>query len=122
MKKPTKPKLKLVSSSPPTGQQPPRALGKHGTDLWRNITDEYNISDAGGIEILALICQALDRAEEMAAAIDRDGPTITIRGVLREHPLLKGELANRAFITRNLQRLGLNIETVKPIGRPPGRS
>jgi hypothetical protein len=119
-KKPLKPSLKIVTSSTPTGPQPPRKLGRHGMDLWCTVTSEYNISDAGGIEILALACQALDRAEEMAAAIDKDGTTIMMKSGLREHPLLKSELANRAFIARNLQRLGLNIETVKPIGRPPG--
>jgi hypothetical protein len=65
---------------------------------------------------------ALDRAEELAAVIDNDGPTIMIRGVLREHPLLKGELANRAFLCRCLQRLGLNFESLKGVGRPPGYS
>jgi hypothetical protein len=39
---------------------------------------------------------------------------------MREHPLLKGELANRAFVCRSLHRLGLNLEVVKPIGRPRG--
>jgi hypothetical protein len=38
----------------------------------------------------------------------------------REHPLLKQRLALRAFITRSVQRLGLNLEAVQPIGRPPG--
>ena len=40
---------------------------------------------------------------------------------MREHPLLKAELANRAFVCRWLHRLGLNLEVVKPIGRPRGR-
>jgi hypothetical protein len=31
---------------------------------------------------------------------------------------LKHELANRAFVVRTLARLGLNFETVKPVGRP----
>jgi hypothetical protein len=37
----------------------------------------------------------------------------------RDHPLLKHELAARSFVVRTLQRLGLNMEAVKPTGRPP---
>jgi len=40
----------------------------------------------------------------------------------REHPALRAELGCRAFVCRNLQRLGLNIETLKPVGRPSGFS
>jgi len=48
--------------------------------LWDAVQSEYQISDIGGTEILAQICSALDRAEEMARQIDNDGPTILIRG------------------------------------------
>jgi hypothetical protein len=116
-----KPTLKIVKSDS-TSIQPPRKLGQHGMALWSTVQNEYSITDTGGIEILAQGCAALDRAEELAAVIDNDGPTIMIRGVLREHPLLKGELANRAFLCRCLQRLGLNFESLKGVGRPPGYS
>jgi hypothetical protein len=53
-------KLKLVTGAQP-GIKPPRKLGQAGTNLWRAVTTEYGIVDAGGIEILALACQALDR-------------------------------------------------------------
>lgn len=115
-----KPTLKIVEAATTTGTPPPRKLGQHGLTLWRTIMAEYDVSDSGGVEILAQVCVALDRAEQFAAEIDRDGPTILIKGVLREHPCAKGELANRAFICRGLQRLGLNLEVLKPVGRPPG--
>jgi hypothetical protein len=83
---------------------------------------EYDINDAGGIAILGQVCAAQDRVEQLASVIAIDGCTIVVKGVLREHPALKAELAGRAFICRNLQRLGLNIETLKPIGRPAGWS
>jgi hypothetical protein len=116
MKKPT---LKLVKPSTSNVMSPPRTLGRHGFTLWRTIMSEYAITDSGGIEILAQVCVALDRAEQFADEIERDGPTILIKGVLREHPCAKGELANRAFICRGLQRLGLNVESIRPVGRPP---
>jgi len=117
-KKPAKPSLKLVSSTTPPGQQPPRKLGQHGLALWRTITSEYSITDAGGVEILMQICAATDRVEALAAQINDEGETITTKGVPRTHPLLRDEIQYRAFICRGLQRLGLNIEALKPVGRP----
>ena len=117
-KKPGKPLLKVVTLSTPTGPQPPRKLGEHGLTLWKTIMAEYGVEDSGGVEILLQVCTALDRAEAQRAIIDEDGESVTIKGVPRAHPLLREELANRAFICRGLQRLGLNIETVKPVGRP----
>ena len=80
---------------------------------------EYDISDRGGVEILVQACLSLDRAEECADQINVDGPTIMTKSGMREHPLLKNELANRAFVCRSLQRLGLNLEVVKPTSRSP---
>jgi hypothetical protein len=120
VKKSTKPSLKIVSSSPTTGQQPPRKLGQHGLNLWRTVTSEYNITDAGGIEILMQVCRATDRVEALATQIDEEGETITVKGVPKSHPLLRDEIQIRAFICRGLQKLGLNVEAIKPIGRPGG--
>src|SRR3954470_22416165 len=117
-----KPALKLVPSTPPTGHQPPRTLGEHGSNLWRSVTSEYGIEDAGGIELLVQACSALDRAEECAGHIASDGVVIRIKGGgLKEHPLLKHEIAARSFVVRTLSRLGLDVEAIKPVGRPPGR-
>jgi len=122
--------LKIVKTDVPSKKggtpsfsaQPPRQLGKQGLTFWNAVMHEYSIEDIGGVEVLAQICAALDRAEQCAEQVDRDGPTVETKSGLREHPALKGELANRAFVTRNLQRLGLNIETLKPVGRPSGWS
>jgi hypothetical protein len=100
---------------------PPRPLGKHGMALWQSVMAEYEISDSGGVEILVSACSALDRAESLSEAIERDGAIVTVSGALKDHPGLKHELANRAFVVRALQRLGLDVEPVRPIGRPGGR-
>lgn len=112
------PPLTVVGSTT-SAMAPPRKLGQHGAALWDDIQTEYAITDRGGIEILWQICTTLDRAEQLANEVTRDGPCIMVKGALREHPAIKAELAARAFITRNLQRLGLNVEAVKPVGRPP---
>jgi hypothetical protein len=114
-----KPPLKLVKPSSVTGSQPSRTLGKAGATLWSAVMTEYDLQDSGGLEMLLQACAALDRAENLRLEIDRDGEVIRTRGTVRDHPALKHELANRAFVVRALSRLGLNFETVKPVGRPP---
>jgi hypothetical protein len=113
-----KPKIKLVSSN--TARKPASKFKEAGQALWDSVTSEFDVSDAGGIALLEQICHAQDRVEQLAEQIAIDGTVIYIKGVPKAHPALRDELANRAFITRNLQRLGINVEAVKNVGRPPG--
>jgi P27 family predicted phage terminase small subunit len=119
-KKSVKPSLKLVGSEGGmTSAEPPRTLGKYGRKLWDRVMKEYQVEDAGGVEMLAQACQALDRAEALHVEIDEDGAVIRSRGTVREHPALKHELSNRAFVVRTLSRLGLDVEPLRPsVGRP----
>src|SRR5262245_17010011 len=105
------PKLHVMTADQ-SGIKSPRKLGRHGGQLWKTVMHEYQIDDAGGLEMLASACQALDRAERCREAIDDDGEMIRIKGGHREHPLLKHELASRSFVVRTLQRLGLNVEAI----------
>jgi hypothetical protein len=103
---------------------PPRPLRHHGQALWNEIQREYQITDTGGVEVLAQICAALDRAEQLSEAIEREGPLVpTSNGTMRGHPAIKDELVCRTFIVRSLQRLGVNVSVVPPRGpgRPPSR-
>lgn len=113
-----KPKLALVDRTPATPSAPPATLGKAGRTLWAAILSEYDIQDAGGLATLGQICAATDRIAEFAAIISRDGATIVTMSGPREHPLLKVELATRAFVTRALARLNLDVEPIKGVGRP----
>ena len=119
-KTPPQPALSIVSPEA-TGGSPPRELGQHGRKLWDEVQAAYGISDRGGVELLAQACAALDRTEALAGAIATDGAIVYTRtGVPKSHPGCKDELACRAFVVRTLERLGLNIEAVKPCpGRPP---
>ena len=107
---------------PSTSPSPPRKLGEHGAALWSRVHGEYNISDAGGTELLAQACAAVDRAEALAACVEHDGVMIYAKHGPKAHPALKEELAARAFICRTLQRLGINVEAIKPPGRPGGNA
>ena len=116
---PKKPPLTVVEPDA-TGLQPPRPLGKYGGELWRRVQVEYGITDIGGIELLALAAQTLDRAEMLAERIIADGAVIYTKSGPKAHPAVKDELGCRSFVVRTLQRLGLNVEAIKPVGRPSG--
>ena len=114
----------IVVSARTGNNQPPRALGASGMALWDAVLREYDVSDVAGRELLTLACQSLDRAEALREAIDRDGELLMLRtGGMREHPGIKPELANRAFVVETLGKLGLDLEPVRSSsGRPPNRS
>jgi hypothetical protein len=114
---PRKTPLTLVGPDA-TAPPPPRNLGPHGLALWNRVQREYQILDSGGVELLCLACQALDRAESLSEAIAAEGQTVSTRSGVRAHPALRDELANRAFITRALAKLGIATEPVKAPGRP----
>jgi hypothetical protein len=114
-----KPSLTLIDPAL-IGISPPRKLGHHGLSLWNAVQSAYRIEDAGGIEMLAQACAAADRVEALAERIGQDGEVVQTRNGPKAHPALRDELAGRAFIVRTLERLGLNVEVIKPIGRPSG--
>jgi hypothetical protein len=115
------PALTIVDPTKPTSSSTPANLGEAGASLWQSIMAEYRIDDAGGREMLLQICAAADSAADYAAIIANDGPVVRTGRVLKDHPLLKHELAARSFIVRSLHRLGLDIEPTRDsVGRPPG--
>jgi hypothetical protein len=111
--------LTIVEPSTFSPIAPSRKLGEAGQGLWDAVQNEFRIEDCGGVELLMQACLAADRAEALAARIDKDGETIHTTTGLKAHPCLKDELAARSFICRTLQRLGITDEAIRPIGRPP---
>jgi phage terminase small subunit len=116
-----KPALKLVRATGPDPNAPPSNLREPGAKLWRAVMSEYDVQDAGGLAMLAQACEACDRLEALAEHIRNDGEIVRTKAGPKDHPALKHELANRAFIVRTLSRLGLDVEAIKPMGRLPGR-
>jgi hypothetical protein len=115
-----KPPLTLVEGAVAVMPEPPECLGPAGLALWRSIQAQYGIGDAGGLAILEQVCGATDRIAEYRALIDLQGPVIITKAGMREHPLVKAEIATRALIGRLITRLGLDIEALRPTpGRPP---
>jgi hypothetical protein len=123
-RKPSAPKLVVAAPHPGlTLPEPPIKLGLVGMSLWRDVLVAYEFSDRASYETLAQACSAADRAAEMAEQIDRDGVAIRTKTGLRDHPLLKHELAARAFVVRSLAKLGLDLEPLRAVaGRRGGSS
>ena len=102
-----------------TASRPPRELGQHGLELWDSVQREYRIVDRGGIELLAQACSALDLVESIGEAVARDGAVVHGRTGPKAHPLIRDQLAARAFLVRTLERLGITTENKPGPGRPP---
>jgi len=101
--------------------QLPADLGPTGKDLWQSNINETAINGSQGRrDALYQVCVAADRAAQCAKQIARDGLMIKGQnGLTREHPLVKIEIANRAFVMRGLARLGvLKAPDDRPVGRP----
>jgi hypothetical protein len=115
-----KPPLTLVSGPVIVLPEPPACLGEAGLALWRSIQVQYGIADAGGLAILEEACGVRDRIAEYRGIIDQQGPVVVTKAGIREHPLVKAEIAQRALLGRLISRLGLDIEALRPTpGRPP---
>jgi hypothetical protein len=113
-------KLTVVSPAPAADPDPiPSQLGTYGRQLWQSIQAEFGIRDAGGIALLTLACEAQDRAQRCRLLIDEQGELLPCNGGgVKENPLLRPELANRALIARTLARLGVIDEPTAKVGRP----
>ena len=83
------------------------------------LAGEYDIRDAGGAAILNVAARALDRAEQAAAILHRDGLTTVDRyGALKVHPCCQIERSARQSIITALRALRLDMEPSNAMGRP----
>jgi hypothetical protein len=115
-----KPPFRVIQGPVAVLPEPPACLGPAGLALWRSIQSQYGITDAGGLAILEEVCGARDRIAEYRTIIDQQGPVVATKAGIREHPLVKAEIAQRALLGRLIARLGLDVEALKPTpGRPP---
>jgi hypothetical protein len=75
---------------------------------------EFDVSDVGGMQMLCLAAEVLDKAEGLSAAIREDG--LMVGG--RPHPALREELNARNLCSRLLARLGIDLEPIARVGGP----
>jgi hypothetical protein len=109
------------SEAATSAPHPSRPLGEHGQKLWDQITAEFEIDDSPGREVLTSACAMVDRAEQLAECISRDGPVVRGPNGVRSHPAIREELSCRSFTVRALRQLGVTLEPLRSgPGRPPG--
>lgn len=101
---------------------PPGHLSREGKALWRRLLAEYGIDDAGGLVVLAVCCEALDRMRGAQQAVLAEGQTVTDRfGQVKAHPLLSVERDARSAFLQALKSLNLDLEPLQArIQRPGG--
>ena len=102
---------------------PPEHLSQEARAFFKSISEDYLITDAAGLKILTVACEAYDRAQAARAKIDEDGLTVTDKfNQIKPHPLLSNERDSRAAFLAGLKALNLDIEPLQNgPGRPPGR-
>jgi hypothetical protein len=99
----------------------PKGLSAAAKRWWTLMKTDYGIEDTGGIAVLTLAAQALDRAEAARMAIDNDGMFMTDRwGAKRPHPAVAVERDARAAMLSAIKSLRLDLEPLRGPGRPPG--
>jgi P27 family predicted phage terminase small subunit len=105
----------------PPATKAPRHLDRDGAALWRDLTAEYSIHDAGGQALLVSACEALDRMRQAQEAIAADGAVIKDRyGCPKAHPACNLERDARNGFLAAMRALHLDVEPPKPVGRPAG--
>lgn len=86
----------------------PDGLSDRSRALWCEVVP-YRAMSAGRIALIEEALRALDRADQMREAVDRDGPTSTNKttGMIHVHPCCKLEREARQAFTRIWTTLGL---------------
>ena len=100
-----------------TVTEPPSDLTERSQGIWRAVA--FPGCPAGRLEALHSGLKALDRADQAAAILDREGLTTTNKatGVVHVHPAQRVEKDARAMFHRVWDQLGLNsLTTPKPWG------
>ena len=100
----------------------PKHLKRDGRKLWRELVEEYSITDAAGLALVTTAAECLDRMRAAQVAIEEHGEVVTDRyKQVKINPACTLEKDSRAGLLAALKALNLDLEPLKEIGRPPGR-
>jgi hypothetical protein len=92
---------------PRARRSPPAGLSKHSGSLWRTVLRDHDLS-ATGRELLRQACLALDRADDAATTVMREGTIVADRdGMPKAHPATDIEARSRAAFASIVKLLGL---------------
>ena len=103
-------------------RRPPKNLSDEAKQWYKSLREEYNIKDMGGLLLLQSAMESFDRMRGAQKIIEKDGAVILDRfGQSKAHPLCSVERDARAALLNALKSLNLDLEPVKPLGRPGGK-
>jgi phage terminase small subunit len=58
-------------------EKPPKHLKRDGRKLWRELVEEYSITDAAGLALVTTAAECLDRMRAAQVAIEEHGEVVT---------------------------------------------
>ena len=101
--------------------RPPRGrLSKDARQWWTRIVSQWELETAS-LLILESALEAYDRMHQAADEVNREGVTIKDQnGIPRKHPAVSVEAEQRGLMLRFFKALGIDLEAVGEMGRPPG--
>lgn len=107
----------MARKSPPVPAVP-KGTGVSGARLWRDVTSRYEL-EVHETLLLRQAVHVVDLLDKLAAAIDKDGPTIDGR----MHPAVRESRQQQIVLARLLAalRLPTGDEAAQPAGRRPQR-
>jgi hypothetical protein len=101
----------------------PSHLGPEGGRLWRDLIEEYGISDPAGLALVTAAAECADRVKAAQAAIATHGEVVVDRyGAPKLNPACGLEKDARNGLLAALKALNLDLEPLRDgPGRPSGR-
>jgi P27 family predicted phage terminase small subunit len=97
-------------------QKPPRNLTTEAKKLWRQLVEEFEISDAAGFLLLGQTLEAYDELRAAQAILKKDGPVIKDRwGRQKQHPAALCVRDARNLLLRSLKAFNLDIAPDSPL-------
>jgi hypothetical protein len=101
----------------PAIPKPPAGLSRRSRALWRDTVDEFELS-ASELFVLENGLRCLDRADEAAAVVNREGVTVLDRyGSPKAHPAVDVEVRCRAAFNAAMRQLAVKVTDDAPVRR-----
>ena len=89
----------------------PKNLKKVGKKFWKQVLQEFSLTDSHDLERLTLACTCLDAIDAAQEQIEQDGAFIADRyGAVKEHPAGKVIRENKIIFVRIVRELCLDVE------------
>ena len=97
-----------------TKPKPPNGLATRGRKFWRDVVDEFDLTDAER-HLLHEACRSLDRIDALEALVATEGQTVTgSTGQTVLHPAIAEARQQRLVLGRLVKQLELPDEDTPP--------